>query len=274
VFLLPPSSLGLTTYGAECSNSCETGDASSWCGEDRRDANGTLLRCTERTRYGKPCADSCNMGEKDYYWCWTGQALDQDWEYCTPRENVNRYGDPCLGECSQQGESYWWCRNDAEDEESWEYCSPPGQVRRVEYTTNGQGCVGECGQQGKDYWWCYKSPRFLTQTGGKYNNVAKDADWDYCSPPDQTRYGAACEDACTSRGESYFWCTVGSSWDYCSPSTSSPAVGKEGNPCFGLCDLYGETYTSCEVAGVQGTTSWWDYCTQANNDYNSQLGSS
>ena len=40
----------------------------------------------------------------------------------------------------------------------------PVQVRRVEYTTNGQGCVGECGQQGEDYWWCYKSPRSTTTT--------------------------------------------------------------------------------------------------------------
>ena len=119
----------------------------------------------------------------------------------------------------------------------------------------------------------------LTGTTALHLTKPGEPTWPPCilatwSPGSLPRYGAACEDACTSRGESYFWCTVGSSWDYCSPTTSSPAVGKEGNPCFGLCDLYGETYTSCELAGVQGTTFWWDYCSPANNDYNSQLGSS
>jgi len=251
----------------QCSNRCDAG-TNGWCGERRKNSEtGAVQRCADSTRYGKSCASACGKGEKDYYWCWVGWHLEDNWEYCAP-EGQTRYGVACRGECSNNGTNYWWCYTDEASEE-WEYCAPPGEVLDTAYTVNGgQDCIGECATQGENYWWCSKSPRFVTHNG---KNPVRDADWDYCSPsPQRTRYNKPCSDACESRGESYYWCNTGSSWDYCSPSveTVEQVIGKGGGQCVGKCDFREEEYTWCPVIDVEGEglstsstkTSYWDYC--------------
>ena len=48
--LLPPGTRSLVTYGDPCTNQCEEGNPTAWCGGRRTDARGRVMRCTEGTK--------------------------------------------------------------------------------------------------------------------------------------------------------------------------------------------------------------------------------
>jgi len=240
-----------------CTNECEEGNPTHWCGKHRLDSSGQAYKCVQATRYGDTCVSTCGTREENYFWCWTNahNAPEEYWEYCG-LEGYTTKGVPCVGECSQEGEKYWWCSTDKEDLSVWDYCSPPGQVQKIDYTRYGHGCLGACAQHGSDYWWCSKSIRWTAKT-----EVDSDDDWwEYCSPDkNHTRYNVPCLDECASRGYSYFWCyTTDGTWDYCSPQANTT---NNDQICNGICDRMSESYTFCETKFKTGLTdSWWDYC--------------
>jgi len=265
--------------GEICNNGCGN-DSKNWCNKKRRTGDGAEVRCVDKTRDGANCESSCKKGKEDYYWCWIGWHMSEDWEYCAP-EGQTRYGVRCVSECAKNGENYWWCNTEYDNNLSptkWEYCSPPSQVetKKLTYTRHGQECLGDCDTHGENYWWCKKSRRW----GGKHADTL----WDYCSPKAiqssgsgstpfkgkaRTRYNKPCKDGCAGRDEQYFWCnTLDGSWDYCSPEVAAtePVIAHGGRPCAGICDYMGESYTWCSVisvtdSSIKGSSStWWDYC--------------
>merc|ERR1712080_782266 len=93
--------------------------------------------------------------------------------------------------------------------------------------------------------------------------------WDYCSPKavlgdsinlkvERDIYGNECLNACSQRGEKYFWCDPIEEkanrglWEYCSKEdrTIYNALCKDS------CSQRGESYYWCHTLSSSG----WDYC--------------
>jgi len=266
--------------GELCNNGCLQNATDNWCNKRRTTGDGSVARCAEKTRYGYDCASSCRKGSEKYYWCWESWNLSENWEYCG-LPGLTRYGVKCVGDCVQEGKDYWWCyteydRRDSSKGTKWEYCSPPAQVKKVTNTIHGLECLGDCDRHGEDYWWCVKSQRWKGNGG---RGSASDQYWDYCSPQKsphkaRTRYNKACNGACASRGEEYFWCNDwDGSWEYCSPRVEEkPVYAKEGQPCAGSCDKREKSYKYCPVVSVaefsikKRVSYYWDYCGTTRKD--------
>ena len=60
-------------FNDSCSNHCEGSDSYPfyWCGENREDGAGEVVRCVEYTVKGGYCMSGCDKKGKSYYWCMT-----------------------------------------------------------------------------------------------------------------------------------------------------------------------------------------------------------
>merc|ERR1712025_1278228 len=100
---------------------------------------------------------------------------------------------------------------------------------------SGEECSNDCNDKISD--WCS-----TWQSGG--GEVLRCADY--------ASNGKRCLSECSSDGEEYTWCKVGSAWDYC----SGEGVTTRGERCTGPCMLH------------DGTTEdyWWWWCNTDSED--------
>jgi len=258
-------------YDEVCTNECSETDPRYWCGKNKEDAAGHVMRCVQYTRYGEICVAECGGKEKKYNWCPTnalrianqGFQLGEGiwWEYCS-LVGYTVKKEPCIDECGLNGERYFWCHTDKDHTSKWDYCSPPGLVKPVQYTVNLDECISECRQQGENYHWCTKSMDYCSEEG------RCDWSWDYCSMDgDHSRYNYKCKEKCGNKGTSYYWCELeNGGWDYCSPSaqlgvhkSDHVELTRYGIKCRDVCGLKGEKYYWCSQHGGD-KQNWWDYC--------------
>ena len=54
-----------------CSNGCKDSDPSYWCGMNKKDSDGRVVRCVEQTVNGGNCMGACERKSEAYYWCMT-----------------------------------------------------------------------------------------------------------------------------------------------------------------------------------------------------------
>jgi len=239
-----------------CSNGCDSSDPSYWCGVNKKDENGRVVRCVELTVRGGHCVGACERKSQAYYWCMTNAVKvggnAEWWDYCSP-EGSTTNNEKCLDSCSRRGESYYYCHTSKEEKDKWDKCSPRGQVRPVQYTVKGVLCTSDCTNHGEKYYWCYKTQDHCSSGRGG----SCDDSWDYCSVDERsTRYGGKCKD--------YNWCSLADgTWDYCSPS---PRLGVDVSENIEL-TIYGvRCITKCRDGGGYywckqlGSKDAWDYC--------------
>merc|ERR1711892_221066 len=252
---------------AVCSNGCGGSDPSYWCGTNKKDSSGKVVRCVELTVNGEYCVGSCEKKGKTYYWCLTnaiqlqGKGSDEWWDYCSVEGYTTKH-ERCTDRCGKNGEKYYWCQTDKEDTSKGDYCSPRGRDRPIQYTVKGSLCTSECGKKGEKYYWCYKSKSYCSSRNC-------DDSWDYCSTSEyKTRYGTKCLDRCGRKGKDYNWCKIADgSWEYCS---ASPRMGVDvsdhieltihGVKCLGKCNRQGARYYWCNHLGGEQGNDKWDYC--------------
>ena len=256
-----------------CSNDCKGSDSDPfyWCGVNREDRTGKVVRCVEHTVKGGYCVSGCEKKEKSYYWCMTNavQLSDGAWMSRCSLEGYTTNNQQCLDRCARRGEDYYYCHTSKEEKDKMDYCSPRGMVRPVQYTINGMLCISPCEKKGEKYTWCYKSQDYCKH-GDKGSGC--DSMWDYCSQDEHiTMYGDSCRDTCTSNGEDYYWCYLqDDTWDYCS---TAPRLGVDasqgieltiyGRRCITPCKQAGGGYYWCRQLG-RNTRSYWDYCSPNN----------
>jgi hypothetical protein len=70
--------------------------------------------------HGSNCISKCQFD--GYYWCKTIPYNGFDWDYCSPRENVNYQGQNCVDKCDYRGEKFKWCHDRSKYPFSWGYC--------------------------------------------------------------------------------------------------------------------------------------------------------
>merc|ERR1719308_799353 len=91
-----------------CSNGCKDDDPSYWCGMNKKDADGRVVRCVERTVNGGNCMGACDKKSETYYWCMTNTVKvgggAKWWDKCSiPGSTTNN--EKCLDSCSSRGRS-------------------------------------------------------------------------------------------------------------------------------------------------------------------------
>jgi len=248
-----------------CSNGCKDDDPSYWCGMNKKDADGRVVRCVERTVNGGNCMGACDKKSESYYWCMTNTVKvgggAKWWDKCSiPGSTTNN--EKCLDSCSSRGEDYYWCHTSKVEKDKWDYCSPRGSVRPVQYTVKGTLCTSDCRKGDEKYYWCYKTLDHCSSGRGG----SCDDHWDYCSVDQKhTRYGGKCKDRCGRKGENYNWCTLeDGTWDYCSPT---PQLGVDvsetieltiyGVRCVSKCRQSSGGWYWCKQLGSKDS---WDYC--------------
>jgi len=267
--------------GDTCTNDCEPGNPSAWCGMRRLDPAGHVVHCVQYTTYGASCFGRCSEKTNGYFTCLQSAHSRDYWEKCGTQKGKQSYterGVPCQSACEKKGEAYYWCRDNDQAPSSWDYCSPPGQVQSVQYTIHGHACRGWCSQShgdGTNYWWCAKSQRWdipptpTCDDDGCPPPDPEDENWDYCSPSKHTtRYNETCQEPCASRGKDYFWCHTASSWDYCSPEPEKVEEKTcNGFTCNGFCAKMDKNFLFCETKIANRITDgdWWDYCWKDKN---------
>merc|ERR1719233_1933367 len=135
-----------------CSNGCKDSDPSFWCGSNKKDSDGRVVRCVERTVNGRNCMGACEKKSEAYYWCMTNTVKvgggAEWWDYCS-LDGITTNNEKCLDSCSSTGEKYYYCHTSKEDKDKWDYCSPRGRVRPVQYTVKGALCTSECSNRGE-----------------------------------------------------------------------------------------------------------------------------
>ena len=141
-----------------CSNECGGSGPNSWCGTNKKDSSGKVVRCVQQTVKGKYCVDSCQRKGKQYE-CLTnpvqlgGKFKNSWWDHCS-LDGYTTNHERCTDTCRTRGEKYYWCHTSKDDKTKWDYCSPQGRVLPIQYTINSALCTSECGKNGKDYYWC------------------------------------------------------------------------------------------------------------------------
>lgn len=196
------------------------------------------------TRHDELCVSECVKNGQRYYWCWTGN-LAWNWNYCSPRKNVDRYGTSCRSNhpCERHGSSYNWCYIDSN--RNWEYCGTQKDNFRV-VSRSGYYCIDNCAKSGgTSYYWCHI-----------------DGGWEYCSPEvGKDYYGRRCDAGsyCSkSQGTSYYWCYVngGRTWGYCSIEGESKYKTSYGYYCSTEIQYTGDYFWCRKFNGG------WDYTSQ------------
>merc|ERR1719357_2171416 len=73
----------VVTINDACSNGCKDSDPSYWCGMNKKDSDGRVVRCVERTVTGGNCMGACERKSEAYYWCMTNTCkvcrADSEW---------------------------------------------------------------------------------------------------------------------------------------------------------------------------------------------------
>merc|ERR1712013_131775 len=127
-----------------CSNGCKDDDPSYWCGMNKKDADGRVVRCVERTVNGGNCMGACDKKSESYYWCMTNTVKvgggAKWWDKCSiPGSTTNN--EKCLDSCSSRGEDYYWCHTSKEEKDKWNYPTAGGGCERDYRADNIRGEV-------------------------------------------------------------------------------------------------------------------------------------